>query len=583
MDSKLPFDVLSKIWDLADQDKDGSLDRHEFLVAMHLVYQALDKKAIPAALPVELQRQQTPSSINSFGGGGDSDAGFVANFPTDIAPPPVPPLPTAMQPPPARPPPVAMSNVSLISTDLMAPAMASHQPINGSQSDWVVSSIDRARFDVMFTKSDSDMDGLVSGGEIKDVFLQSGIPNMCLAQIWAMCDTNQSGKLTSEQFALAMWMVERKQKGLNPPDVLAPNMIPPSMRPGSNASCISELNDILMHSEPAAPVYTNPELKMISDEIEELAKERRILEHDVAQKEADIRIKTGEIRCLQNELDTLAATLKQLENQKGEAQKRLDDLKAQVNKIRDQCQKQEDTIREQESELDSKRGELQKLKDEESTLSRQYETNQHELDSLTKNLQDTQFQISQIKAMVSQLQENQRQMNDALTVCKAAIDANNPSLVSDYTLKLEPDFREARASLGQKQVFYLCVCACVACNGWRVILNGNILLSKSKQETKSDPFNDQDDFAAPQFKSNGFHADPFADDGKSGFGSSFGAAGAPTRGFDDSFGSPYLSKKNDPFAAATASSTTAESDPFGDKRSAVHAVTPDVNIFARQY
>lgn len=479
MDSKLPFDVLSKIWDLADQDKDGSLDKHEFLVAMHLVYQALDKKAIPAALPIELQRQQTPSSINSFGGGDNTDGGFVANFPTDIAPPPVPPLPVAMQqpPPPVRPPPVAMSNASLISTDLMAPAMGQPLAPNAALSDWVVSSIDRARFDVMFTKSDSDMDGLVSGGEIKDVFLQSGIPNMCLAQIWALCDTNQSGKLTSEQFALAMWMVERKQKGINPPDVLAPNMVPPSMRPGSNASCISELNDILMHSnEPAPPAFTNPELKMISDEIEELAKERRILEHDVAQKEADIRIKTGEIRCLQNELDTLAATLKQLENQKGEAQKRLDDLKAQVNKIRDQCQKQEDTIREQEHELDSKRGELQKLKDEESSLSRQYETNQHELDSLTKNLQDTQFQISQIKAMVSQLQENQRQMNDALTVCKAAIEANNPSLVSDYTLKLEPDFREARASLGQKQVcFNLCN---VNLRNYCVLFNCFFLLTK---------------------------------------------------------------------------------------------------------
>lgn len=70
--------------------------------------------------------------------------------------------------------------------------------------DWVVSSHDKLRFDQMFTKSDLDNDGLVSGAEIKDVFLQSGIPNLCLAQIWALCDTNQSGKLTSEQFALAM-------------------------------------------------------------------------------------------------------------------------------------------------------------------------------------------------------------------------------------------------------------------------------------------------------------------------------------------------------------------------------------------
>lgn len=91
---------------------------------------------------------------------------------------------------------------------------------------------------------------------------------------------------------------------------------------------------------------------MISKEIEELSKERRIIEAEVAQKEADIRIKSGEVRSLQvifwvffkffnkfqfgfhfqSELDTLTATLKQLENQKGEAQKRLDDLKAQVIK-----------------------------------------------------------------------------------------------------------------------------------------------------------------------------------------------------------------------------------------------------------
>lgn len=32
MDSKLPLDTLGKIWELADQDKDGMLDRHEFVV-----------------------------------------------------------------------------------------------------------------------------------------------------------------------------------------------------------------------------------------------------------------------------------------------------------------------------------------------------------------------------------------------------------------------------------------------------------------------------------------------------------------------------------------------------------------------
>lgn len=54
IDSKLPVEVLGKIWDLADMDKDGSLSRHEFMIAMHLVYKALEKHTIPNTLPSEL-------------------------------------------------------------------------------------------------------------------------------------------------------------------------------------------------------------------------------------------------------------------------------------------------------------------------------------------------------------------------------------------------------------------------------------------------------------------------------------------------------------------------------------------------
>lgn len=38
MDSKLPLETLGKIWDLADQDKDGMLDRHEFIVVFIFLF-----------------------------------------------------------------------------------------------------------------------------------------------------------------------------------------------------------------------------------------------------------------------------------------------------------------------------------------------------------------------------------------------------------------------------------------------------------------------------------------------------------------------------------------------------------------
>jgi epidermal growth factor receptor substrate 15 len=49
---------------------------------------------------------------------------------------------------------------------------------------WVVSAAEKARYDEMFRAADLDKDGFVSGTEIKDVFLKSGLPQPVLAHIW---------------------------------------------------------------------------------------------------------------------------------------------------------------------------------------------------------------------------------------------------------------------------------------------------------------------------------------------------------------------------------------------------------------
>ncbi|XP_064540307.1 epidermal growth factor receptor substrate 15-like 1 isoform X2 [Drosophila montana] len=549
MDSKLPMNILGTIWDLADQDKDGNLDKHEFIVAMHLVYQTLQKRTVPSVLPPELRKAPKPAMPpppaaaaivgapmpRAPSGEGFGDAGFVANFPKDIAPPAaIPPLPVAV-PPMTRIPPVgAVSSQPLIQTDPLIPIGA--PPSVTANADWVVSANELIRFEEIFRQSDLDKDGLVSGLEVKDIFIKSGIPQRSLADIWALCDTNQSGKLTVEQFALAMWLVERKQRGVDPPQVLTANMVPPSMR--------AIVSGVDMQPQEAKPTYSNPELEMISKEIEELARERRALETEIAQKEADVRIKNGEVRSLQSELDTLTATLKQLENQRGEAQKRLDDLQAQVIKIRDQCHKQEETINEQEGELNAKRSELQKLKDEESALQKEYDNNNRELSKLTKHLQNTQLQISSVRSMVTQLMETQRQMTDALLICRAAMENQNAELVSEYQLKIEPDFDDARKTL-QKEI----------------------------DMSKEDPFEENNSGAANK-ATNGFGNDPFS-----------GQASKPTPtitgGFDDSFNmSAGFDSGFDAFGQSNTSGfgQTQRNDPFGSDAFAAtksNAITPE--------
>ena len=52
--SKLPNNVLGKVWKLSDVDKDGMLDADEFALAMHLINIKMDGHDLPTELPVHL-------------------------------------------------------------------------------------------------------------------------------------------------------------------------------------------------------------------------------------------------------------------------------------------------------------------------------------------------------------------------------------------------------------------------------------------------------------------------------------------------------------------------------------------------
>lgn len=118
-----------------------------------------------------------------------------------------------------------------------------------------------------------------------------------------------------------------------------------------------------------------------------------------------------------------------------------------VDKLKEQCQLQEDTIKEQEVELNGRKEEIQKLKDEEKALEQEYDQNLKEKERISEQLTDTELQISQIRAMFTQLEEIQAQMKNALELCKDAIEENNASIVSDYSLGIEPEFRDFKKAL----------------------------------------------------------------------------------------------------------------------------------------
>uniref|UniRef100_A0A3Q2EGZ7 Intersectin 1 (SH3 domain protein) n=1 Tax=Cyprinodon variegatus TaxID=28743 RepID=A0A3Q2EGZ7_CYPVA len=63
LQSGLPASVLAEIWNLADMDSDGKMDRLEFSIAMKLIKLTLQGRNLPSSLPITMK--QPPTTSNS--------------------------------------------------------------------------------------------------------------------------------------------------------------------------------------------------------------------------------------------------------------------------------------------------------------------------------------------------------------------------------------------------------------------------------------------------------------------------------------------------------------------------------------
>ncbi|XP_066552115.1 epidermal growth factor receptor substrate 15-like 1 isoform X2 [Amia ocellicauda] len=516
INSKLPLDVLGRVWDLSDIDKDGHLDKDEFAVAMHLVYRALEKEPVPSVLPSSLippsKRKKSGSAL----------PGSIA-----VLPGVVPVLPASPPPPKdsLRSTPSHGSMNSLNSAGSLSPkhTLKSAQPT----VNWVVPVADRGRYDDIFLKTDADLDGFVSGHEVKDIFMHSGLPQNLLAHIWALADTRQMGKLTREQFGLAMYLIQQKvSKGIDPPQVLTPDMIPPSERAtpvsslsgymtpvGSEIAALSEMRRDSTSSVGSGEFTGIKELDDIGQEIAQLQstiafthwntlREKYVLEQDIRDKEDAIRQKTNEVQEMQNDLDRESCSLQELESQKQDAQDRLEEMDQQkakledmLNDVRQKCHEesqmisslqtqihsQESDVKSQEEELSRAKGDLNRLQQEETQLEQSIQAGKVQLETIIKSLKSTQDDINQARSKLSQIQENQQEVTKSIDQYNSALNGTHGGSMTNLA-DMSEGFPERE--------------------------NGGFGAMEDPFKAKADPFHSEDPFKTDPFK-DPFGGDPF--------------------------------------------------------------------------
>eukprot|EP00914_Ancora_sagittata_P011526 GHVO01022371.1.p1 GENE.GHVO01022371.1~~GHVO01022371.1.p1 ORF type:complete len:907 (+),score=194.31 GHVO01022371.1:134-2722(+) len=249
--SGLQRPILHEIWRLADIGNNGFLTVEDFCVACRLVAHAQNSQPV-----VEEIIGQEPMSLPNFSLMAKGDApyairgGYTDNLTADTSGP----LGAQFDPnraagrmfetPPGTPP---LTNGYFSSTGAWE---VTGDPVS---SNWLLTDAEKEKYKRVFFANDSDQNGYLEGYEGGKILRRSGLPESELSQIWALSDRDGDGRLTLDEFSVAMHMVTKRRNGLPLPSTLPPELelifLPPQEFPQTsfvdNVIAPNPSNDIL--------------------------------------------------------------------------------------------------------------------------------------------------------------------------------------------------------------------------------------------------------------------------------------------------------------------------------------------------
>ncbi|XP_053214714.1 intersectin-1-like isoform X2 [Panonychus citri] len=178
LQSGLSQQLLANIWGLADVDVDGRLTLEEFILANHLIECVQRGEQLPITLP------------------------------PDLVPP-------------------SQRKPSAVTTPVL--------------TEWAIPQPSKLKYTQLFNYHDRTRTGYLTGAQARNILLQSGLPQAMLANIWALADVDVDGRLTCDEFVLATHLIDMVKAGTPLPNVLPPELIPPSLRRRSSSGSQSTL------------------------------------------------------------------------------------------------------------------------------------------------------------------------------------------------------------------------------------------------------------------------------------------------------------------------------------------------------
>ncbi|KAI9023508.1 hypothetical protein CLU79DRAFT_791530 [Phycomyces nitens] len=411
--SKLPTDILGQIWNLADVRKSGSLNATEFVIAMHYVAKLMDGSltTLPAQLP--------PQVYSSASG---AQTPVLRSLSTDIYASPIqsfaPSTPIARQMAATMTPPQRARTIDSLGNMAFAPTAQS--------THWDVTAQEKAQSDAFFDKLDVRHANVLQGKEAVEFFKNSQLPDADLAHIWDMADTQRSGQLTRDEFAIAMHLIHKRLRGDPLPPTLPSTLVPPSPRVPSFTGAQRQTSlQVPQASAPApvpapAPAPIDPfQPQDDQDLLGDFGNDEQLTEE------------TNLVNQLQNQIVSLKQATEDVKQQKSNVEQSLTQILGQKKETLEQTAQLREAQAAEEETLGSLRAVIEKEEPGWISTKQAHDEAQKELDDanshidqLKNSLNDGRTESERLRRQVHAIQEETLKLTNKLDRLRAKATKN---------------------------------------------------------------------------------------------------------------------------------------------------------------
>ncbi|XP_032595566.1 intersectin-1 isoform X3 [Drosophila grimshawi] len=484
LQSQLPPLVLGQIWALADTDSDGKMNINEFSIACKLINLKLRGLEVPKTLPPTLLSSLTDSATPTMTPRGSTSSmspidplknivaavpaapmvAPVVAAPIPIAAPIVVPVPVAAAVPAAAivSPPQSNPPSRHMSISERAPSIESPQG-----AEWAVQAAQKRKYTQVFNANDRTRSGYLTGAQARSVLVQSKLPQVTLAQIWTLADVDGDGRLSCDEFILAMFLCEKAMAGEKIPVSLPLDWVPPSLRkiksrpgsvsgvssrpgsqPASRHTSVSSQGGVMSDADPLAglpqtsfedkrkenyekgKVELDRRRKLIEDQQRKEREERERKEREEADKREKARLETE--RKQKEELERQLQRQREIEQEKEEQRQRELEAKEVARKELEKQRQQEweqARIAEMNAQKQREQERVLKQKAHNTQLNVELSTLNEKIKDLSQKICDTRAGVTNVKSVIDGMRTQRDTSMSEMAQLKARIKEQNAKLL----------------------------------------------------------------------------------------------------------------------------------------------------------